>query len=121
MKFGKAYKQVASKILGCSLASYYSWDKQKRPIISLLEKYFTQEDLEEFLETGEISSPTTQRLKKLEDKVSFLESILLVQNSIDDQTMADYAGAPIKTLQEWKQTKPELISTIIQSLINKGE
>jgi len=71
MKFGKAYKQVASKVLGCSLASYYAWDKQKRPIIALLEKYFTKEDLEEFLETGEISSPTPQRLKRLEDKFLF--------------------------------------------------
>ena len=70
----KAYKQVASKVLGCALASYYNWKKEGRPIVSLLEKYFTQEELEEFLETGEISSfskinsPVALRLEKLEDK-----------------------------------------------------
>ena len=187
MKFGKEYKEVASKILGCTLASYYNWDKQERPIITLLEKYFSKEDLEEFLETGTIermeaditqASELINKLKKyykvgtiqeladklgvkqntisgwkqrnsvnaikrkifeldlpidlleddkrdkyeeLEKRISFLESIILEQNSIDDQMMADYAGVPIKTIQEWKQTKPELISTIIQSLIQKGE
>ena len=33
-----------------SANTYYNWKKEKRPIISLLEKYFTQADLEEFLE-----------------------------------------------------------------------
>ncbi len=55
MKFGKDYKEVASRILGCTLASYYNWDKQDRPIISLLEKYFSKENLQEFLDTGKIS------------------------------------------------------------------
>jgi hypothetical protein len=29
MKIGKEYKQVASEVLGCTLASYYNWDNQK--------------------------------------------------------------------------------------------
>ncbi len=58
-KKGKEYKEVASKILGCTLASYYNWDKQGRPIISLLEKYFSKEDLEEFLERGDIKRLNT--------------------------------------------------------------
>ncbi len=37
-----------------SANTYYNWKKEKRPIISLLEKYFTQTDLEEFLEYGTI-------------------------------------------------------------------
>ena len=44
-----------SKILGIHRNSYFNWKKQERPIISLLEKYFTKEDLEEFLNTNEIS------------------------------------------------------------------
>ncbi|WP_353662625.1 hypothetical protein [Hydrogenimonas sp. SS33] len=59
VKKGKEYKEVASKILGCTLASYYNWDKQNRPIIALLEKYFSKEDLEEFLLYGKV--------RKLED------------------------------------------------------
>jgi len=56
MKFGKAYKEVASKVLGCNLSSFYAWDKQGRPIIKLLQKYFpNKEDLQEWLDKSEIS------------------------------------------------------------------
>ncbi len=56
MKFGKAYKEVASQVLGCNLSSYYAWDKQGRPIIKLLQKYFpNKEDLQEWLDKSEIS------------------------------------------------------------------
>lgn len=54
MKLGKDYKIIASKILDCTLASYYNWDNQNRPIIRLLEKYFSKNDLEEFLEKEKI-------------------------------------------------------------------
>jgi len=66
-------KDYICKLLGISTASYYRW-KEERPIISLLEKYFTKEELEEFLETGEITSfskihsPVALRLEKLEEK-----------------------------------------------------
>ena len=32
-----------------------NWKKEKRPIMNFLYKYFTKEDLQEFLETGKIS------------------------------------------------------------------
>jgi hypothetical protein len=54
-KKGKEYKVIASKLLDCTLSSYYNWDKQNRPIINLLEKYFEQRDIEEFLENGKIN------------------------------------------------------------------
>ena len=49
-------KEVVAKVLGVSVKSVYNYykDQKAKPIIALLEKYFTQEDLEEFLETGEI-------------------------------------------------------------------
>ncbi len=43
------------KILGNSRKTIYRWKEEQRPIINLLEKYFTQEDLQEFLETSKIS------------------------------------------------------------------
>lgn len=52
-KIGKEYKVVASLLLGCTLASYYNWNKQERPIINLLEKYFSKEDLAEFFKNGQ--------------------------------------------------------------------
>lgn len=46
-------KEIVCQILGISQGSYYRW-KQERPVINLLEKYFSQEDLEEYLNTGRI-------------------------------------------------------------------
>ena len=68
-KIGKGYKIIASKILDCTLASYYNWDNQNRSIIKLLEKYFSSDDLKEFLETGEIKEfDRFEELKQIEKK-----------------------------------------------------
>jgi hypothetical protein len=69
-KKGKEYKEVASKILGCTLASYYNWDKQERPIIKLLEKYFSKQDLEEFLVYGKV-----RRLENASIDPTFLDHV----------------------------------------------
>ncbi len=50
----KKMKDIICKVMGISQASYYRW-KQERPVINLLEKYCTEEDLEEFLVSGRIS------------------------------------------------------------------
>lgn len=46
--------EAVSTILGCSISGYYKWKKQNRLIINLLEKYFTKEDLKEFIKIGKI-------------------------------------------------------------------
>jgi len=46
-------KNSIKKILDISDKTYYNW--KDRPIITLLEKYFTESDLEEFLQTNSIS------------------------------------------------------------------
>lgn len=45
---------VISKIFDFSKPTYFRWKKEQRPIILLLEKYFTKENLQEFLESGSI-------------------------------------------------------------------
>lgn len=35
--------------------TFYKWKKEERPIVALLERYFSKEDLEEFLNTGKVS------------------------------------------------------------------
>lgn len=47
-------KQSIKKILSIADKTYYNWKNEERPIIALLEKYFTAEDLNEFLEVGSI-------------------------------------------------------------------
>lgn len=44
-----------SELMGNSLKTVSNWKKEKRPIMNFLYKYFTKEDLQEFLETGKIS------------------------------------------------------------------
>ncbi len=48
-------KESIKKVLDIADKTYYNWKKENRPIISLLEKYFTKEDLEEFLSTNKIA------------------------------------------------------------------
>lgn len=43
-----------ASFLGNSSKSVSNWKKENRPIITFLYKYFCKEELEEFLETGEI-------------------------------------------------------------------
>lgn len=67
------------KILGVSKNSYWNYKKQNRPIVDLLEKYFTEEDLDEFLKTGE--------MKKLELLKSKTEQIENLKNAISNQAI----------------------------------
>ncbi len=53
-------KKAILKLLDVSDKTFYNWRKEKRPIIKLFEKYFTKEDLEEFLETEKISKFESQ-------------------------------------------------------------
>ena len=46
-------RKLISKLLGISEKSFYRW-KEERLIFKLLEKYFTDKELEEFLNTGKI-------------------------------------------------------------------
>ena len=48
----KAERDIYMELFNISINTYYLWKKQGRPIISLLEKYFNKEDLEEFLQSG---------------------------------------------------------------------
>ena len=50
----RAKKVTISKIIGNTPKSIENWEKEERKILELIYKYFTEEDLREFLETGEI-------------------------------------------------------------------
>lgn len=44
-----------SKLFDFANSTVYKWKKEKRLILDLIDKYFTDEDIEEFLKTGKIS------------------------------------------------------------------
>ncbi|MDD5406976.1 MAG: hypothetical protein PHE73_08580 [Sulfurovaceae bacterium] len=58
--------KIVMEIFKFSRQSWNNWKKENRPIITLIEKYFTNEDLQEFLVTGKIS--------KLDDYIEYLHS-----------------------------------------------
>lgn len=66
-------RHLICKLLDISERSYYTFKKQKRPIILLLEKYFKKEDLQEFLET--------KKIEKFE-KADFIQKEVFELNSI---------------------------------------
>ena len=56
--------EIYSKILEVSENSYYRWkSKDHTVLMNLLEKYFSENDLQEFLETGKIQKQ--ERLNEL--------------------------------------------------------
>ena len=68
-KKGKEYKVLASEILGCTLASYYNWDNQNRPIIAILEQYFSKDDLQEYIDTGKITRFEKEAVSDLDNEL----------------------------------------------------
>lgn len=62
----KRKSEAICKILAIANKTYYNWKKEERPIMSLLAKYFTTEDLEEFLKTSSIQFlDETEMLKNI--------------------------------------------------------
>jgi len=62
-------KSVITKILDIADRTYYNWKSEGRPIIGLLEKYFTSEDLEEYLASGIIRRLEAEKFKNSEDPI----------------------------------------------------
>ena len=54
-------------LFSASEGAYYKWKREKRPIIVLLEKYHSKEELEEFLETGKIQKQELIKDLSLDD------------------------------------------------------
>lgn len=50
------FKETMAELFSTAEGTYYKWKREKRPIIALLDMYFSKEDLEEFLQTGKISN-----------------------------------------------------------------
>lgn len=112
MKIGKEYKQIASQLLGCTLASYYNWDNQKHPIINLLEKYLTKEDLHEFLLKGEINK--LERLEELlEIERKYKQILEITQNDFEERNAEFYIE---KMLDYYSVTNMTELSPIIKEL-----
>lgn len=71
-------KEAMCTLLGISGASYYRW-KKERKIFPLVEKYFTPEEIEEFLDTGRIArldGVSVSKYEEIEERVRELEKVV---------------------------------------------
>ncbi|MCT7616655.1 hypothetical protein N5U05_02785 [Aliarcobacter butzleri] len=67
------FKETMAKLFSTAEGTYYKWKKENRPIINLLETYFTKEELEEFISTNEIKKLELIKnysLEELENKLN---------------------------------------------------
>jgi len=67
------------RLLDVSRNTYYAHKRENRPIVALLEKYFSEKDLEEFLETGKIS--------KLENNAGYTHDLDLTKSILIDNAI----------------------------------
>jgi len=67
------------KLFGWSRTTYFSWKKEKRPIIDLVHKYLDEESIQEFLDTGKISK--FEFLGSSKDKLDEIND-LMIDNAI---------------------------------------
>lgn len=73
------YEQIMVELFEFSAPTYYKWKKhEKRKVFDLLEKYFTKEDLEDFLAIGKIPRYDEVENSKFDNYVRTSEIIKLL-------------------------------------------
>lgn len=118
------YKEVMASLFDFNATTYYSWKKQERPIIGLIEKYFTKEDLEEFLEYGTVDKFEFLELISYQEKIiDFIKVLSNCSNEVDAfsdrEVILDYFA--FATYQAYERccspdsTKADFIEKIVQA------
>lgn len=77
------FKETMATLFSTAEGTYYKWKKEDRPIIKLLDKYFSKEELEEFLRTGKINKLENLNSYSFSSCVSFLIKLKLLLNKND--------------------------------------
>lgn len=76
-------EQIMTSLFGFSGPTYYKWSKKERserPIFNLIDKYFTKEDLEEFLSTGKVNKFDNFQTTLDSSCIDFLTKLRLLNN-----------------------------------------
>ncbi len=79
------------KLFQITRQTWTNWKKEERPIVELIEKYFTDEDIEEFINTGICS--------KLEKKDNISHKNTNIQNEINSKLMNFQKEALLRALR----------------------
>ncbi|PZQ08180.1 MAG: hypothetical protein DI567_02020 [Aliarcobacter butzleri] len=66
--------ETLTNLFKLSRSGIFKWKKENRPIINLINEYFSEEDIKEYLETGQITKFKTNNLyhKSIERKFNTL-------------------------------------------------
>lgn len=117
------HKEVMAKLFDFNATTYYAWKKQDRPIINLIDIYFTKEDLEEFLKYGQITKFELLNMIDYQEQilefVGILGEIALTDKSESEKfQMLEYfsfAAANIRSLSAENSSKSDFVSELIGS------
>jgi hypothetical protein len=101
------------QLLDVSRNTYYVHKRENRPIVALLEKYFTKEELEEFLKSGKIS--------RFEHDVVYTNDLDLIKSIVSDHAIYS-AKEKLQNLEknafEWVYNKGaiEILKDVLTSI-----
>ncbi|BAK72832.1 hypothetical protein [Arcobacter sp. L] len=77
------FKETMAALFSTAEGTYYKWKKEERPIIKLLDKYFSKEELEEFLSTEKINKLENLNSYSFSSSVGFIIKLKLLLNKND--------------------------------------
>lgn len=109
-------KEEICKLLAIADSTIYKFRKEGRPILALLEKYFTQEDLEEFLEYGTIEKfeflKTQDYLVKESEFILMLAKLPYLTGNDDYIDYLAYALSYDHDTSEYLKTRHDFFAVI---------
>ena len=98
------HKEVMAALFDFNATTYYAWKKQERPIIRLIEKYFTKEDFEEFLEFGTIEKLEFSNIQNYSVQAAeFVNVLNAVKKFVEVYSQEEYR----KLYEEYGQNEPD--------------
>ena len=81
-------EEVFCELFGFTKNTYYVWKKDKKPVIEMINKYLSKEDLVEYLDTGKITKlEVVNNFKRKESRTSVFELMSKVCKEEDKETI----------------------------------
>lgn len=82
------YDELMSKFFGFSIPTYYNWKKENRPVIHFINS-FSVEQIEEFLEFGELICDPRILLIQFKNKIIKFVDVIGIAISMDNKSMGE--------------------------------
>ena len=97
-----SFEKTITELMCFSRNTFFVWKRENRPVMNLLKKYFSKEELQEFLETGKI-----QKQELVKDlTVDELNSL----NNLKEQLILDEIKRTEEKLEELKALRNNITS-----------